>query len=165
MEPNRTMEILHQRTQRPTVLYLDDEPGNRQAFQAAFRRAFNVVTAGSVEEALRLFEHHDIHVFIADQRMPGMTGSEVLALVRHKHPNVRRMLLTAYADLDAVVNAINQGGACYYVRKPWEHREVVEAVESAFRDLVTEREQAVYTARLIQSNQQLEFALRQRLIS
>jgi response regulator RpfG family c-di-GMP phosphodiesterase len=97
--------------------------------------------------------------------MPGMTGSEVLALVRHKHPNVRRMLLTAYADLDAVVNAINQGGACYYVRKPWEHREVVEAVESAFRDLVTEREQAVYTARLIQSNQQLEFALRQRLIS
>lgn len=149
----------------PTVLFLDDRAGNRQAFHATFRRDFNVLTAASPEEALGMLQVGDVHVIIADQRMPGLTGDEVLALVRKHHPHVRRMLLTAYADLDAVVNALNLGGACYCIRKPWQPEEVVAAVLAAHRDLLAEREQASYTARLVKSNQQLEFALRQRLIS
>lgn len=159
------MDLLHPERELPCVLYLDDENGNRQAFQAAFRRDFRVLVAGTVEEAWRLLGSADVHVLIADQRMPGMSGSTFLALVRRKHPQVRRMLLTAYADLDAVVNALNEGGACYYIRKPWEHGEVANAVRTAYRDLLAEREQASYTAQLLKSNQQLEFALRQRLLS
>ena len=159
------MELLPQRSALPCVLYVDDEPANRQVFHAAFRRDMHVLVAATAEEALRLLAAQDVHVIIADQRMPGMSGSELLAQVRRHHPQVRRMLLTAFADLDAVVNALNEGGTCYYIRKPWEHAEVTSAVRTAYRDLLAEREQASYTAQLLKSNQQLEFALRQRLLS
>ena len=149
----------------PCVVYLDDDAGNRQAFHAAFRKEFKVLLAASLPEAWQLIEMHQVHVIIADQRMPGITGSEALSLVRQRHPNIRRMLVTAYADMQAVVDALNQGGACYYIHKPWEADEVRRAVNNAFAEMKAEAERAAYTAQLIESNRQLEFALRQRLLS
>jgi response regulator RpfG family c-di-GMP phosphodiesterase len=149
----------------PTVLYLDDSAPNRQAFQAAFRREFKVLLATTAEEAMKILAETKVHVLIADQRMPGMSGSEVLRLVREHHPAVRRMLVTAYADLQAIVDALNHGGVCYYIQKPWEEESVRRAVADAFADLQAEEERSAFTARLIESNRQLEFALRQRLLS
>jgi response regulator RpfG family c-di-GMP phosphodiesterase len=106
-----------------------------------------------------------VHVLIADQRMPDMAGSEVLRLVRERHPTVRRMLVTAYADLQAIVDALNFGGACFYIQKPWEEETVRSAVAAAFEEFRAEEERTAYTARLVESNRQLEFALRQRLLS
>ena len=149
----------------PCVLYLDDSAPNRQAFHAAFRKEFKVLLAATLQEALQLLDTNAVHVLIADQRMPDMSGSEVLRLVKERYPSVRRMLVTAYADLQAIVDALNHGGACYYIQKPWEEETVRRAVGSAFADLLAEEERSAFTAKLIESNRQLEFALRQRLLS
>lgn len=149
----------------PCVLYLDDNGSNRQAFQAAFRKEFKVILAATANEALRSLAEHTVHVLIADQRMPDMSGSQVLRLVRDRHPSVRRMLVTAYADLQAIVDALNHGGVCYYIQKPWEEDHVRRAVSAAFAEFMAEEERTAFTARLIESNRQLEFALRQRLLS
>lgn len=149
----------------PCVLYLDDNAPNRQAFHAAFRKEFKVLLAKNAQEAWQLLGTNQVHVLIADQRMPDMAGSEVLRLVRERYPAVRRMLVTAYADLQAIVDALNQGGVCYYIQKPWEEESVRRAVAAAFADLQAEEERSAFTARLIESNRQLEFALRQRLLS
>lgn len=149
----------------PSVLYLDDSAANRQAFQAAFRKEFKVFLSDSAEEAMKILAGNTVHVLIADQRMPGMPGSEVLRLVRERHPTIRRMLVTAYADLQAIVDALNQGGVCYYIQKPWEEESVRKAVAAAFAEFRAEEERSAFTAKLIESNRQLEFALRQRLLS
>lgn len=153
------------RTDVPTVLYLDDEPGNRQAFSAAFRTDFKVLTAESLAEAWPLLEQHEVHVVICDQRMPGITGSEALCRIKERFPQARRMLITAYADLQALVDALNQAGVCHYIHKPWEADEVRKAVQEAWKDHQDETARDAFTERLLESNRQLEFALRQSLLS
>ena len=150
---------------RPRVLYVDDDRGNRQAFVAAFRKEFEVLIAATPEEAWQMLAENPVHVVIADQRMPGMKGSEFLSMVRHRFPRVKRMLVTAYADMQAVVDALNMGGVCFYIQKPWEIDAVRKAVMQAFIEINDEAERNAYTERLIESNKQLEFALRQRLLS
>ena len=75
------------------------------------------------------------------------------------------MLVTAYNDLQAIVDALNLGGVCYYIQKPWEHDAVLRVIAKAYEDHCAEEERKTQTARLIESNRQLEFALRQRLLS
>jgi DNA-binding NtrC family response regulator len=147
------------------VVFIDDDAGNRQAFKAAFRHAMTVHTASDLLELWRILEQNTVHVVIADQRMPGMRGSEVLALVKERYPNIRRMLVTAYADLEAVIEAVNSGGVTKYFAKPWVNEQLVKAVEQAHAEFVAEAEREAYTKRLEQVNRQLEFALRQRLLS
>jgi DNA-binding NtrC family response regulator len=150
---------------QPTVLFLDDEPANRQTFKAAFRREFNVLVAGNLQEVMDLLERHEVHVLISDQRMPGTSGNEVLRQVKERFPRVRRMLITAYADLQALVDALNQAAVCHYIQKPWEVEDVLSAVRAAWEDYQAENERKAFTERLLESNRQLEFALRQSLLS
>lgn len=117
---------------RIRVLFVDDEEGNLKAFKAAFRRDMEVLLAGSGAEALELLEREDVHVIISDQRMPGMTGSEFLAVAREKHPRAMRMLLTGYADLEAVVSAVNKGGIYSYATKPWDENDLKLRIQQAF---------------------------------
>lgn len=150
---------------QPVVLFVDDDAGNRQAFSAAFRHHMQVMVAADLHEAWIILSSHKVHVVIADQRMPGTTGSELLTLVKERYPHVRRMLVTAYADLEAIIDAVNNGGVTKYFAKPWVHDHLVKAVHEVFAQIRAEAEQAAYTERLLQANQQLEFALRQRLLS
>lgn len=152
-------------TMLPTVLYLDDEPGNRQAFKAAFRKDFNVLLAGDLNEAWQTLIHDRVHVMISDQRLRGAQGSEILQVVRERFPLVRRMLMTGYSDIQTVIDAINMGGVSRYITKPWDHSLVVQAVTQAYGEYRQEEERVTYVDRLVQANQQLEFALRQRLLS
>ena len=149
----------------PTVLYLDDEQGNRSAFNAAFRTEFNVLLAADLTEAWSILEKHEVHVVISDQRMPGVTGAEALVRIKERYPRARRMLITAYADLQALVDALNQAGVCHYIEKPWEAAEVRKAVKAAWDDYKAENEREAFTEKLLESNRQLEFALRQSLLS
>ena len=158
MEPVRPLP-------RPIVLYLDDDEANRKAFMAAFRRDFEVLLAANLDDAWKLMELHQVHVVIADQRMPVVKGSEALRRIKDRYPGVKRMLVTAFADLQAIVDALNQAGVCYYIQKPWEADQLREAVARAYREIVQEEERSSFTARLLESNRQLEFALRQRLLS
>ena len=155
----------HQPTELPTVLFVDDDAGNRQAFHAAFRHHMRILLAGDLHEAWIHLATTKVHVVIADQRMPRTSGSELLTLVKERYPSIRRMLVTAYADLEAIIDAVNNGGVTKYFAKPWVSSQLVQAVQEAYTEQKAEDERTALTERLVQANKQLEFALRQRLLS
>ena len=103
-----------------TILYVDDEMDNLVVFEATFAERFDVLTATSAEEALAVLECKSVAVVVADQRMPRVTGVELFAILRQKHPHVQRVLLTGYSEPKAMVDAINLGQVFYYVSKPWD---------------------------------------------
>lgn len=115
------------------VLFIDDEPNNLTAFKASFRREFDVYTAGSAAEGLQVLASQEIHVLLTDQRMPGTTGVQLLEQVIQKYPNPVRILVTGYADIEAVVDAINKGQVFRYISKPWDDEEIQMAIENAFK--------------------------------
>src|SRR5687767_4241176 len=95
---------------RPTLLVVDDEPEVLQSVHDLFRMEYRVLTCGRGAEALEVLDAPgDIHVVMSDQRMPEMTGVEVLRHASRVRPEATRLLFTAYADIKAVIDAINQG--------------------------------------------------------
>jgi response regulator RpfG family c-di-GMP phosphodiesterase len=113
------------------VLYLDDEEPNLFSFKAAFRRDFEIYTATEPNEAVRILDEQDIHVILSDQRMPGISGVEFFELIMPDHPDCTRILVTGYADTNAVVDAINKGQVYRFVSKPWNEEELRNVVISA----------------------------------
>ena len=114
---------------KPVIMIVDDEEGIRKALKRLFMDFdAEVITAASGAEALaRLEEVHPV-IIISDQRMPQMTGTEFLQKSREKHPNAVRILLTGYADIQATIDAINQGAVKYYISKPWDDDQLLERV-------------------------------------
>ena len=110
------------------VLVVDDEAAIRDSLRELLRREFEVVTAGSAAEALELLEEEAPALVLSDQRMPGTTGSQLLARVFQVAPEVTRILITGYADLGAVIEAVNDGRIFYYVTKPWEADQLLAIV-------------------------------------
>src|SRR5258708_1144235 len=110
-----------------TILYVDDEVNNLLSFKATFRLKYKVLTALTGDEALKLMDEKEVQVIITDQRMPNMTGVEFLELVLRKHPDPARILLTGYADMGAVVDAVNKGKIFQYLAKPWNEEELDQA--------------------------------------
>jgi signal transduction histidine kinase len=102
-----------------SILYVDDETSNLVVFAAGLR-GVPVVTASSGAAALEVMRSQEIAVLISDQRMPGMSGVDLLAAVRAEFPDTVRILVTAYSDLEAAIDAINRGQVDQYLRKPWE---------------------------------------------
>jgi response regulator RpfG family c-di-GMP phosphodiesterase len=140
------------------VLYVDDEQNNLFSFQATFRLTFKVFTAASGEEALSFLETRGVHVIISDQRMPQMTGVELFEKIQEKHPDPIRILLTGFADMKAVIDAVNKGKIFHYLTKPWNEEELTMTMQRAYK--AWQDKQA-----LKDSNEQLEFLLRQKLLS
>jgi signal transduction histidine kinase len=108
----------------PTILYVDDDDANLTVFELALAAEFEVRTARSGAEALAVLRGEEVAVVLADQRMPGMTGVELIEQVRAEFPDTIRMLITAYSDLEAAVDSINRGRVHRYLRKPWDVREL-----------------------------------------
>lgn len=107
------------------ILYVDDERGNIDYFRSVFRREYEIVTANSGEEGLDILEkNRDIPVILTDQRMPRMTGVEFLRKSIDIVPDSIRILVTGYADMETVINAINLGHIYYYISKPWTYDEM-----------------------------------------
>ncbi|WP_417608268.1 response regulator [Owenweeksia hongkongensis] len=147
------------------VLYVDDEVHNLQSFKATFRRTFDVFIAESGAEGLKVFQENEIDIILTDQRMPGMTGIELLVEVRKINPEPMRILLTGYSDINAVIDAINKGQVYRYLNKPWQEEELKLTIESAFEVYNLRRENKELIVKLERANDQLEFLLRQRLLS
>ena len=132
---------------RAVVLCVDDEPHNLDLLDRALRRRFEVVTEALPSAALAALElRPEIAVLVVDFRMPGMNGVELLARAAQLRPDVRRVLVTGYADADTVMAAVNNGGVHYVVRKPWRPPELVTLVA----ELVHARELAVENQRLVE---------------
>jgi putative two-component system response regulator len=106
------------------IMVVDDEPANLRLLERLFRRDYQVVVAGSGAEALRLLEQHDVALLITDQRMPGMTGIELLSHAATLRPHMVRIILTGYTDMEALVEAINCGQVYRYLTKPWNNEDL-----------------------------------------
>src|ERR1044072_4293934 len=147
------------------ILYIDDEIHNLNAFKASFRRLYTVFTAESAEGAVKILSENDIHIIISDQRMPRMTGIEFFESILEKYPEPIRILLTGYADINAVIDAINKGQVYKYFSKPWNEEELRHNIEKAYEVYALRKENKELTAKLLDVNEMLEFLLRQKLIS
>jgi putative nucleotidyltransferase with HDIG domain len=121
------------------ILLVDDEPANLRLLERLFRRNYQVFTALSGAEALDLLSKHDVALLITDQRMPGMTGIELLKRAAALRPHMVRMILTGYADMGALVEAINCGQVYRYVSKPWNNEDLRLTVERAIEHYETNR--------------------------
>ncbi|MFI5140680.1 MAG: response regulator [Sphingobacteriales bacterium] len=148
-----------------TVLYVDDEENNLFSFKATFRIKYQVLTAISGDEALKILGSNQVHVIITDQRMPEMTGVEFLEKVLEKFPDPMRILLTGYADMEAVVDAVNKGKIFHYLTKPWKEEELDLAINRAYEKFLEKVRLKEMNAKLEVSNDQLEFLIRQKLLS
>lgn len=119
-------------TQRKhTLLVVDDESDVCDSVHDLLRREFNVLKARNAEEGLELMRQNEVHIIMTDQRMPKVTGVELLKSIRAGHPQAIRMLFTGYADLDSVIAAINQGHIFRFLKKPWQPQELEDAVREA----------------------------------
>ncbi len=115
-----------------SLLLVDDEPDSLEPIGILLEQEYHVLTASSGSEALDLLEGTAAEVIIADQRMPGMTGVDLLATVRKRHPGIVRLILTAYTDFDAMLKAINEGRVYRYIIKPWDPEDMMLTIRQAF---------------------------------
>lgn len=119
------------------ILIVDDEPANLRALERLFRDDYEVITAGSGADALELLRQHDIALLITDQRMPSMTGIDLLKNTVPLRPRMVRIILTGYTDIDALVEAINCGQVYKYVTKPWNNDDLRLTVARALEHYET----------------------------
>ncbi|MFO7940222.1 MAG: histidine kinase [Bacteroidales bacterium] len=135
-----------------SILFVDDEKHNLTAFRATFRRDFEIVTAQSAEDAMELLETRVFDLVISDQRMPKISGAELLSFVFDKHPETLRMVITGYSDMQAIVDAVNRGKIYHYISKPWKSEEVKLIIDQAFEYQDLQRS----NARLLAEKEELE---------
>jgi len=116
-----------------TVLFVDDEVNILKALQRLLRHEeMNVLCAPRATEALEMLERTGIQVVVTDQRMPEMTGVDLLSKVRERQPEIVRMLLTGYTEMDVAVDAINRGQIYRLITKPWNDDELRATIRQAF---------------------------------
>ncbi|HEV3163511.1 MAG TPA: hybrid sensor histidine kinase/response regulator [Isosphaeraceae bacterium] len=139
----------------PTLLVVDDEPEVLHSVYDLFRLDYHVLTFERPAEALKALEQHSAHAVMTDQRMPEITGVQFLRQVKKLQPEATRLLFTGYADIKAIIDAINEGNVFRYITKPWDPEELQTIVRQAVEhhDLVVEKKRLV--AELKQTNTQL----------
>ena len=147
------------------VLYVDDEEQNLVSFKASFRRYFSIFTANSATEAQEILKQNIIHVLITDQRMPETSGTELLAKAALDYPDQIRILLTGYTDIEALKDAVNRGHIFRYLEKPWNDAELKKTIYDSFNVYNIKKGQEELNKKILLTNEQLEFMLRQKLIS
>jgi serine/threonine-protein kinase len=113
------------------ILCVDDDPGILRALKWVFEKDYDIFLADSGKAGLNVVQSNDFDVVISDLRMPGMTGVEFLSTVRQIKPHAIRILLTGYADMDAIVGSINDGEVFRYIQKPWDIPELKRIVAEA----------------------------------
>lgn len=124
-----------------SVLIVDDDPAIRNILKELFSsEPYSVLTAGSAREALDLLAGEQVDVVISDEKMPGMSGSELLVIVREKYPDTIRMILTGYASLESAMRAINEGEIYRFFTKPCNLVDLAVTVRQALeqKDLMKE---------------------------
>jgi signal transduction histidine kinase len=143
---------------KPCLLVVDDEPDLVQSVQDLLRRDYKVLGATRASEGLALIDREKVHIVMSDQRMPEMTGVELLSRVKATHPDAVRLLFTGYADLAAVIDAINEGSVYRYISKPWETEELKATLKQAYEHYQLQEERRLLLIEVQEKNAQLEAA-------
>src|ERR1700730_18019998 len=141
---------------RHCLLIVDDEPEVVHSLQDLLRFDYRVLGTTRAAEGLKLLDRENVHIVMSDQRMPEMSGVEFLPRMRDTHRDAIRLLFTGYADIKAVIDAINQGHVFRYITKPWDVDELQTVLRQAAErfDLFAELKQLL--AELQEKNGQLE---------
>ncbi|MCK6529454.1 diguanylate cyclase [Myxococcota bacterium] len=146
------------------VLVVDDERENLLAFELNFRDQFEVITAESGPEALDVLAGREVAVIVSDQRMPGMSGVELLERTVERWPLLIRMILTGYTDHESLIDAINMGRIYKYVTKPWEPDSLAITIRRAIEAYALARENQHLVETLRRQNEELERIVHERTL-
>jgi signal transduction histidine kinase len=132
-------------TRRPCILVIDDEAHVVESIQELLRLDYRVLGTTHASEAIGILGRQPVDVVMSDQRMPEMSGVELLHRVRDTHPDAMRLLFTGYADIRAVIDAINRGSIYRYITKPWDPTELQTVVRDAVErhNLIVERQRLI----------------------
>jgi len=149
-------------SKKPHILYVDDEEFNLTSFKATFRPFYTVHTAVSASDGTAILNQHPIELIITDQRMPGVTGVEFLEHVRAVHPKPIRMVLTGFADIEAIIDSINKGGVYRYITKPWEEDDLKMVIDGAIETYRLRGENSRLLEHLARYNDELERTVAER---
>jgi DNA-binding NtrC family response regulator len=122
------------------ILIVDDEAANLRALERLFREDYEVLTAEKGADAVELLRQHDVAVLLTDQRMPEMTGTELLMNTISLRPRMVRIILTGYTDVDALVAAINGAQVYKYINKPWNNEDLKSTVDRALEHYQASKE-------------------------
>lgn len=117
--------------EKPHILYVDDNETNLLLFEATFKNDFKVSLANSASAGLKLLKEQKFSVLISDQSMPGMTGTELMEIVKNEYPDIMRFILTAYTDYKTVVDSINKGEIYGFFNKPFDPETVKISINKA----------------------------------
>ena len=116
------------------ILCVDDESYILQALQRLLRNEnYKVFTANSAETGFEILRDQDIHLVISDQRMPGMTGTEFMQVVKDIYPKSVRVILSGYAEVNSIMDAINQGEVYRFLTKPWSENGLKESIAECLK--------------------------------
>ena len=135
----------------PLVLYVDDERPNRVVFERSFASKFRIKTAADGHEALAILAAEPVAVLLTDQRMPLMSGDDLLRRVKKDHPSVVRVVITAYADIEPILAAINEGLVARYIVKPWNREELEQLLRWAIAAWQFSRDSSALQHRLLET--------------
>jgi signal transduction histidine kinase len=140
---------------KPCLLVVDDEPDLVQSVKDLLRFDYRVLGTTKASEGLEIMQREPVQIVMSDQRMPEMTGVELLRRVKEIHPATIRLLFTAYSDLTAVIDAINQGSVYRYISKPFEFEDLKAVLRQAYEYYQLQEERRQLTQQLQEKNLQL----------
>lgn len=138
------------------VLYVDDDQENLDGFHYSFGKDFTVFLAKQINQVWEILDSNDIRVIISDQRMPEKSGIDLLTEVEKKYPNIVRIILTAFANIDVLIEAINKGNVYRFHTKPWNREDLLFTIENAFETYSLRKENFDLLQNLQSANNDLE---------
>lgn len=113
------------------ILYIDDEKVNLNSFRMALGRHFKIHLAQEVETVFELLASIPVKILISDQRMPAISGLELIKKVKEQYPDIVCIILTAFSDVGVALEALNQGGVFRFIMKPWDNDEMLMTLRNA----------------------------------
>ena len=138
-----------------SILYVDDEVSNLNVFRNTFRRLYNIFTAESAHDGLKILEREKIDLIISDQRMPEMTGVDFLKKAVEKYPQPNRILITAYTDFEALKDAVNEAKIFQFIQKPWDENKIQQIIDNALDIYHVKEKKVELTEKLKEQNKVL----------
>ena len=148
--------------EQPSILYLDDEDANLRIFKINFKRYYRVFTAINVMEAREILANNSINLIITDQKMPEMTGTEFLKSILPDYPDIIRIVLTGFSDIQDIVQAVNECSIHQYLTKPYENGEMKIALDKALEAYTLQKEKKDLIEELKNANEKLEEKVAER---
>jgi len=130
------------------LLVVDDESAIVESLKEVFQDVFDIYGASSPQRGLELFKEHGPKIVLSDQRMPQMTGLDLLTRIKEIDPDTVRILITGYSDITVVVKALNEALVAKYLTKPWSHEDLRRIVVAAARQYMRDHGMTVQEAML-----------------